>query len=47
MEPADTTHLTLVAGTKLFGAEVSAGVGYGLTAASRGPTVKISIGYDF
>jgi hypothetical protein len=42
-----TQTIYLVAGTKLFGAEVSAGVGYGLTAASRGPTAKISVGYDF
>jgi hypothetical protein len=42
-----TQLIYLVAGTKLFGAEVSAGVGYGLTDASRGPTVKISLGYDF
>jgi hypothetical protein len=43
----ETQTVYLVAGTKLWGAEVSAGVGYGLTAASRGPAAKISIGYDF
>ena len=42
-----TQTVYLVAGTRFLGAEVSAGVGYGLTAASRGPTAKISIGYDF
>ncbi|MCW2318770.1 hypothetical protein M2322_004339 [Rhodoblastus acidophilus] len=39
--------LYAVANTKFKGLELSLGAGYGLTEASRGPALKVSIGHDF
>jgi len=42
-----TQTLYAVADTKFKGFEFSFGVGYGLTAASKGPALKLTVGKDF